>query len=125
MNISIEQRLAKLENEVKALKSVYAISGSAIETKLSTDTITTDPNIPDVRIKFTPNSGSGQNVTIYSVYVYELSGEDWNNIPVYLLPQDTGEIIANLPSATPGNTYRIEITASVSGTFSQVSDNVL
>lgn len=121
MNISLEQRIARLENEVKALKAIYAISGSAIETKLSTATITTDPALPDVRIKFTPNSGSGQNVTIYSVYTYEQSGDDWNSIPVYLLPQESGEIIANLPSATPGNTYRIEITASVTGTFSQVS----
>ena len=120
MNTSLEQRIARLETEIKALKAVYAISGGAIESVLSSATITTDPNVQNVEISFLPNTGSGQNVTIYSVYAYEQSGDDWTNIPVYLLPQDGGRIVASLPDAVPGGTYRIEISASVAGTFSQV-----
>lgn len=118
---SLEQRITKLETEVKALKSIYTISGSAVLAHLSTGVIKTSSTISDVKIKFTPNYTGDGNITVYSVYAYEQVNNTWTSISVYLEPQDeTTDIIAVLPTATPGETYKIELTASVPGTFAQI-----
>lgn len=118
---NIEQRLSRIENELKALKSVYVISGSSIETYLSSEEIQTSVSVEDVKIKFTPDYGN-PNPPVYSVYAYGLSDEEWVSVPVYISPQDeNNEIILILPDATPGETYKVELTAPAPGTFSQIS----
>jgi len=119
MNISIEQRLTNLENEIKSLKMVHPISGGSVESAVTSAVITMLPGAESIQVLFTPNSDAGQTVTVYSVYAYEQNGSSWDNISAYLLPQDGGSIVIDLPEAIVGNTYKIEMSASVAGSLSQ------
>ena len=127
MKPNLEKRISQLENEIKALKSTYMISGGAMKTYLSysavytiTDVFAEDP----VRIKFRPSFGGSKDNLVSSFFVEQtyISGYSANfSQYAVMTKQDDGSVIFRIPLMWSVSTIRIGVASTVPGTFTRIS----
>lgn len=127
MGLNTETRIQKLENEVKALKATYMLSGGLMRVYESISpvysfSIITDPPII---IKFTSDFVTSQPILVASVVVVEeLSNGITGNYSAYTVTQiqsGDGNIIIQ-PAFTIGTiSVQIKLVATSPGTFTRIA----
>lgn len=127
MSLNTEKRISQLENELKALKSTYMISGGSMKTYLSyspvytiTDIVAEDP----VRIRFTPSFGNGKDNLVSSFFVEQTYSSGYSaNFSQYavMTKENDGSIIFRIPLAWSVSTLRVGIASTIPGTFTRIS----
>lgn len=127
MIIDTEKKLQELENEIKALKATYTISGGAIKTYLTysdtytiTDVLVESPLV----LKFTSLFGGNDDVLVTSFFI-EQTSQSGNviNFSQYCLMQEQkqdGTVTIEIPLLSTVNTVRVGLTSSVPGTFTRI-----
>lgn len=125
---NLEKKLTELEDNLKALKATYSISGGLARMYVQKDTMPAtgvDARHHLVRLKFTPRYGMGQNnlisffVTLSAVY-YGIVSEMMANFVVK--PQSgNGEIILEIYNVMEGETIKIITAGTSPGTFTRIS----
>lgn len=123
MAVSTEKRLRKLEDELKALKATYNISGGLVKTYRSSSPTY---NLPDelirVRIKFTPTYTSDQRILVSSVFVEVINeyGSIFNFSPYAYceIQSGDGSVVISVPGI--GGTVRVEVASTSPGTFTRL-----
>lgn len=124
--ISAEKRLQELENEIKALKATYTISGGAMKTYLSysdeyviTDIITESP----FKIKFVSQYSDTKDILVTSFFVSQTSGEFEYNLSqwsVIVEQSGDGTVTFEIPLLIAVDTVRVGVASTVPGTFTRV-----
>ena len=121
MGINIEKRLSVLENQIKALKSTYAIYGGMMKVYFSISPWF-EMNSMDSVFEFTSSFAIDNPIIISSFYVIEKNtGGDSFNFSSYAHAevQDTiGKITIRIP--VTADEVQIGIVSTVPGTFTQV-----
>lgn len=124
MGITTEKRLFRLEEELKALKATYTISGGRIKLYESVSpvfTISQDYLTSETVIRFTPNYSSVDHMIIPSIY-YEFvdeNGASYNfSNYVRIEPQNNNFVLLHMP--TFGGTVQLKIISNIPGTFTLI-----
>lgn len=127
MIIDTEKKLQELENEIKALKATYTISGGAIKTYFTySETYTIIDVLVEspVVLKFTSLYGGDRSILITSFFVQQTtkSGNDIN-LSQYCLIQEQkqdGTVTIEIPLLSTVDAVRVGLTSSVPGTFTRI-----
>ena len=123
MAVNTERKIKKLEDELKALKATYTISGGLVKTYRSASPTY---NLPDelikVRIKFTPDYVSNQRILVSSIFV-EVQNDygstfNFTQYSYCEIQSGDGSVVINVPGL--GGTVRVEIAATSPGTFTRI-----
>ena len=126
MAINLEKRLFALEEELKALKSAYKVSGGMIKLYESVSPVFTISE-QDVSyytiVHFTPNYSSVDNLIVTSIY-YEYRDEyralSYNlSNSAYIIPQDSNYLVIATP-AFEGE-IQLKMISNIPGTFTRIS----
>lgn len=123
----LEKKLQRLENELKALKATYTISGGAMKTYLSFSEKYTILDVYEespFRVKFTSSYPSSDNILVTSFFVTQTSTSgtaynlsQWSTI----LKQDgDGTLIIEIPLVVSVDSIRVGIASTVPGTFTRI-----
>lgn len=124
MGISTEKRLFDLEEEIKALKATYTISGGMMKLYESISpifNITSDDITYRMTIRFTPDYSNVNNMIISSVF-YEF--KDNNNKAysftnyVRIIPPTDNYLLLTMPALI--GTVQIKIVSNIPGTFTRI-----
>ena len=123
MGISVESKLAKIEDEIKAMKACYNTAGSLVKmyvTKMPQVTTGGGAGLHDMTIKFTPTYGLGHNNLICLVAIVD--SNVYYIAPFTQNPQNgSGEVTITIYSLA--STQKVEVIASGTspGTFTRIS----
>lgn len=119
MAINSEQKITKLDNEIKALKSTYSVYGGAMKIYYSTSPVyDSGGEITNARVKFTPDYKPKGNLLVASIRC-DFAGN--NYLSQYAVPavQDgSGSIIIQFPVA--GTTFSVSLATTSPGTFTRL-----
>ncbi len=124
MGISTEKRLFALEEEIKALKSTYTISGGMMKLYESISpifTITSGDITYKTIIRFTPNYSHVNNMIIPSIY-YEFiddNGKIYNFSNYVRIEPPTNNYLSITMPALMG-TIQIKLISNIPGTFTRI-----
>ena len=123
MGIKLEQRLAQLENKVKAMKVCYDTAGSLVKMyvqRMGEITTGGGSGFHNVTIKFTPTYGMGHNNLINLVAIVD--SNTYYVAPYTINPQD-GSGAVTITVYNLASTQKVDVIASGTspGTFTRIS----
>lgn len=121
MAINTEKRIKELEDELRALKAVYNISGGAMKTYISTSqTFTVQSTSFNARVKFTPEYKPEGNLLISSIrcYDYRLGNNFLTQYVITQIQDGSGSVIIQFPVIT--NSFSVSLASISPGTFTLV-----
>ncbi len=127
MSIAVEKRIQKLEDELKALKSTYMLSGGAVKTYLSysqTIEITDWYNDNPLIMKFKSDFGDSKEILVASFFLEQttLWGDNYN-FSQYVMPYEQtgdGTITFKVPLSLGVGSVKIGMVSTVPGTFTRI-----
>lgn len=122
MGVNLEQRLTKLEDEIKALKSSYTIYGGLVRSYANHYSV----DIPagqyiSVRVRFAPNYATNDKILVFGFY-YNIShnGNIESLDDGYIDVQGSNsEVIINVSTIT-GSTLNLTLITPMPGTFTRI-----
>lgn len=122
MGISVEKRLTKLENEIKALKATYAVYGGKAKTYYSVSPWFDVRNVRQI-FKFKADYVDSGKILVASIQV-SVQTNDGTIFPMpsyaMVVPQTgDGSITIRFPAA--GVRCRLAIVCTSPGTFTQIA----
>lgn len=123
MGINLEQKLMKLENELKAMKVCYDTAGSLVKMyvqRMGEVTTGGGAGLHNATFKFTPTYGAGHNNLINLVPIVD--SNTYYVAPYTVNPQDgSGSVTITVYSLA--STQKVDIIASGTspGTFTRLS----
>ena len=124
---SLEQKLKKLENELKALKGAYPTAGALAKMfvqDMGEELVGGSGSIHDIRIQFTPTYGLGKNniITLAPVVKRIYLGGTLEYVPPYEVePQDgSGNVVVRIASVAANEIVNVYASGTSSGTFSRL-----
>lgn len=123
MGVNTEQRLRKLEDELKAMKACYDTAGSLVKMyvqRMGEITVGGGAGWHNVRIRFTPQYGMGHNNIINLVGIVDSNA--YYIAPFTVVPQD-GSGVVDIIIYDLLDTQKIDVIASGTspGTFTRIS----
>lgn len=128
MKTTVEKKLQKLENEIKALKATYMISSGAMKTYLSYSpvfTITDAFEESPIKVKFTAGFGYDKAVLVSSFFIEQTttSGSILNlsQYAVNYEQSGDGTVIFEIPLLVYVSTVKVGIASTVPGTFTRIT----
>lgn len=123
MAVTLEQRLMKIEQEIKSLKAIYSVYGGLMKTYFTEKTIDVTNGSYNLKVKFTPSFSTNKKTIISSVfYKVTVNGNEFVLDNNYISVQDgSGEVIFNFGPALPGTSLFIQIASMVPGTFTRIA----
>lgn len=123
MGIACEQRLTKLDQEIKALKAAYSIYGGLMKTYMSSGKWSLAEATLNFAVKFTPNFQTGENVIISSIYLKVLNNgteEVWDDNFISIQDSSDG-VTMNLGIVFADYEVQVSVATTVPGTFTRIS----
>lgn len=128
MAISLEKRVANLENELKALKAVCPISGSLAKMYVQKSEIISvggSTLLHAMEVDFTPTFKTSLEylVTLFPIVKSTYAGISWEKVPIFDVKPQTGNGKIRIKIYNLANTDKVTIIASGSspGTFTRIS----
>lgn len=125
MIVDAEKKLQALENEIKALKAIYTISGGNMKTFLSySDVYTINDEIAEspIKIKFKADYGDG-NILVTSFFVEQTAENFTYNLSqwsIALEQTEDGAVVFEIPLIVAVDTIQVGIATTVPGTFTRI-----
>lgn len=124
MAITTEKRLFALEEELKALKAMYKISGGTMNLYESVSpefSIGPDDVSLSTIIRFTPNYSDVQHLIVPSLY-YEFIDDEGNkyNLSNYAVMTSSGANYLTISVPTFEGTIQLKIISNIPGTFTRI-----
>lgn len=115
--MTTEQRVIAIENELRARKAQYPISGSLVKMECQSTSVMLyqkgNNDLAKVRIKFTPNNANSYTLTALYAEVYELYGASrwlYPRTTSILEPQSgDGSVIVNVSISTHYDPFDYEV----------------
>ena len=125
---AIEKRLNAVEDELKALKATYNISGALAKMYHQVSgqfLVGGEQGLHDARIRFTPTYGRGQ-MNLISLFAYvnrSYYGRDYiNYIPFFVEPQDgSGSVVVRVLDCYSDDVITVIASGTSLGEFSRIS----
>lgn len=123
MGLTCEQKLAKLEQETKALKATYSIYGGRMKTYMSSGKWSLTDWTLNFAVKFKPDFETGENILISSLHfkVYSNGREEVWNDNFVSIQNGSGEVILNTGPVPQDCEIEIFVASTVPGTFTRIS----
>lgn len=122
MAMKLEQRLSKLEDEVKALKATYNIYGGLVRCYLNSYSVDIPDDAPtSIRVRFTPITSADGKVLIFGYYYNVLNHGVVESLDDgYIDVQSSnGEVTINIAFVS-GMTVNISLLTPAPGTFTRI-----
>ena len=120
--MKLEQRLSKLEDEVKALKATYNIYGGLVRCYLNSYSVDIPDDAPtSIRVRFTPITSADGKVLIFGYYYNVLNHGVVESLDDgYIDVQSSnGEVTINIAFVS-GMTVNISLLTPAPGTFTRI-----
>lgn len=123
MAITTERRIAKLEQEIKALKATYSIYGGMMRTYTTSGHFYQTEATRNFVVRFTPQYATGKNTILASLLVkYTRQGVEDIFDDGYVSIQDgSGELLIHCGWVFDNSDVYIQIATTVPGTLTKVS----
>ena len=125
---TVESRIAKLENEIKALKGTYQTAGVLAKmyvVRSGKISVGGSASVHQIEIEFTPTKNTGQInlVELTATVFYAVSGTQVQMSKNYIQePQSgTGQIIIKIDMVTSSDSVEVIASGTVPGTFRLIS----
>lgn len=123
MGMKSEQKLMKLEDELKNIKATYSVYAGMMQTYLTSDHWHVSSMVTNLKIKFSPNYSVGLGKTIISSVYYQVveEGEEIIFDDFYISIQDgSGDVVLNFGTIFENSDVYIQVTAPVPGTLTRI-----
>lgn len=119
MAIKSEQKIAKLENEIQALKATYSVYGGAMLSYMSTSPIyDAGDNVINARVRFTPNIKPKGKLLVASIRCDVDENNFFSSYAVVAVQDGSGSIIIQAP--VPGGKFSFSLVSTSPGTFTRL-----
>lgn len=119
MAVKAEQKIAKLENEIQALKATYSVYGGAMLLYMSVSPIyDAGDRLINVKVKFTPDIKPRGNLLVASIRCDVNNDNFFSSYAVPAVQDGSGSIIIQAP--IPGGTFSFSLVTTSTGTFTRL-----
>lgn len=119
MAVKAEQKIAKLENELQALKATYSVYGGAMLSYISfSPTYDAGDQLINARVKFTPDIKPRGNLLVASIRCDVDNDNFFSSYAVPAVQDGSGSIIIQAP--IPGGTFSFSLVSTSPGTFTRL-----
>lgn len=119
MAIKAEQKIAKLENEIQALKATYSVYGGAMLSYMSTSpTYDAGESVINARVRFTPDIRPRGKLLVASIRCDIDNDNFFSSYAVPAVQDGSGSIIIQAP--IPGGTFSFSLVSTSPGTFTRL-----
>lgn len=119
MAIKTEQKIARLEDEIKSLKSTYSVYGGAMQSYLSVSpTYDAGESVINAKVKFTPDIKPSGNLLVSSIRCGVDNDNFLSSYAVVAVQDGSGSVIIQAP--IPGGTFSFSLVTTSPGTFTRL-----
>ena len=120
MGIKTEKTLQQLENEVKALKATYNVSGGLINSYLSVSPTYDGENFVGLaKVQFTPDFKPKGNLLVSSIRCDLTNNNFLSSYAIVAIQDGSGDIIIQIPVV--GENFSISLVTTSPGSFTRIA----
>lgn len=119
MAIRTEQKITKLEDEIRALKATYSVYGGAMLSYLSASpTYDAGASFINAKVKFTPDIKPKGNLLVASIRCNVDNDSSYSSFAVLAVQDGSGDIVIQVP--IPGGKFSFSVVSTSPGTFTRL-----